>query len=139
MQSKKVFVASDILFIFIDRAHPKHIQSAAFFRYFAQQRYQLFTSVVSVNQVYQQIYDKISPSLAKDFIKALALSSINVIYPEEADFKTTTKTLSTYNSNELNFEEALMTVLCHKKNIPQICTFNYFHRIFGLTPFYLPI
>lgn len=139
MQSKKVFVASDVMFGFIDRAYAKHIHATAFFRYFAQERYQLFMHVVGINQTYQELYEKISPSLAKDFMKALSLSSINILYPEEADMKMTIKTIINYNSNELTFEEVLTAVLCHKRNIPQICTFYYFHQLFGLTPFYLPI
>jgi predicted nucleic acid-binding protein len=139
MQSKKVFIASDVLFGFIDRAHPKHIHAAAYFRYFAQEQYQLFINVISVHETYRMICDKISPSLAKDFMKALSLSSFNVIYPEETDMKAAIKTLLSYNSNELTFAEAMRAVLCNKRNIPQICTFGYFHQLFGLQLFYLPV
>lgn len=139
MQSKKVFIAPDALVSFIDRANPKHIHAAAYFRYFAQEQYQLFINVISVNDTYRMIYEKISPSLAKDFMKALSLSSINLLYPEETDTKAAIKTLLGYNSNELSFAEAMMAVLCNKRNIPQICTFGYFHQLFGLQLFYLPL
>jgi hypothetical protein len=85
MLSKKVYIASDGFVAFIDRAHPRHIQAAAFFRYFAQENYQLYTTIVSMNDVYINLYRTISPSLAKDFLRAMYVSSVNIIYPEEPD------------------------------------------------------
>lgn len=139
MKSKKVYLSSDAIYAFIDRADPKHVHAAAFFRFFAQENYQLFTSIISINDTYSKIYQNISPSVAKDFLKALSLSAINLIYPEESDVNATFKTLLSYQNHELTFTEALMAVLANKKNIPQICTFNYLHSLFGLTTFYLPI
>ena len=94
IQSKKVYVASDAFFAFIDRAHPKHEQADAFFRYFAQEEYKLFTDFVQLLEVYKKIYIDISPSLSKDFMRTIALSNFNIIYPEESDNKSALKSRS---------------------------------------------
>lgn len=139
MASKKVYIASDMFVAFIDRAHPKHVHATAFFRYFALEHYQLYTSIVTMNESYNSFYASISPSLAKDFLRAMSLTAINILYPETSDIKTVYKTLLTSNSSELTFSKALMAAMCDRRSIPQICTFDYLHSLFGLTVFYLPI
>lgn len=137
--SKKVFIASDLFVSFIDRAHPKHIHAVAFFRYFASERFELYSNMPIVIASYQKIYQDISPSIARDFLRALSLGNINIIFPEESDFKAALKTLITYQSTELTFEEALMSVEADKRRIPAICTFEYLHPLFGISTFFLPI
>lgn len=137
--SKRVFIAPDMFFAFIDRAHAKHIHAAAFFRYFAQENYILFTNIVSINNAYHDIYHQISPSLAKDFLRALSLGTINILYPDDTDTKMALKALINYTSTELTFEESLMAVLAYKRNVHSICTFGYLHPLFGQNVFYLPI
>ncbi len=124
MQSKKVYIAPDGFVAFIDRAHPKHVQASAYFRYF---------------DTYTSIYNTISPSLARDYLRAMSLTSVNVLYPESAEMKQAVRTVESSNSVELTFSKALMSVVCNRKNIPQIATFEYLHSLFGLQVFYLPM
>jgi len=139
MQSKKIFIAADTFIALIDRQNPKHLQADAFFRYFSQEKYQLYTNIISINNAYIQIKAKISPSLAKDFLKSMLIGNINILYPEESDFKASMKLIISQASNEISLEEAFIAVVCNKRNISQICTFEYFHSFFGLQLFYLPI
>ncbi len=139
MQSKKIFLSSDVLVAYIDRGNPKHLHAGAFFRYFAQEQYTLSTNPVIVSDVYKDIAEHISPILAKEFIKALSLSSINMLYPEESDIHLTYKTLLSSSSSDLSFQEALMSSMASRRGISYICTVGYLHPLFGLTAFYLPI
>lgn len=139
MLSKKVFLASSSFFAFIDRAHPMHEQSAAFFRYFAQEQYSLFTDLPTIIETYRLIYAGISPSLAKDFLRTMGISSMNMLYPDESDAKAALKALVTYQSTDLTYNNAIMSVLAYRRGITQICTFEYLHPLFGLTAFYLPM
>jgi len=139
MVSKKIYIAPDGLVAFVDRAHKKHVQATAFFRYFAQEQCQLYSNVVGVNETYMRIYNTISPSLARDFLRAISLSSINVLNPEPADIKAAIKIIETSNSVELTFSKALMAVMCNKKSIPQIMTYEFLHSLYGLQLFYLPM
>ncbi len=137
--SKKVFIASSVFYAFIDRVHPKHDQAAAYFRFFSQEEYLLFTDTTNIIDTYNLVYKDISPSLAKDFLRSLELSNINVIYHDASDIKAALKALVAFQSTELSFPEALMAVLANRRGISQICTFDYLHSLFGLTAFYLPI
>ena len=137
--SKKVYIARSGFYAFIDRAHPKHDQASAYFRYFSQEGYSLYTDSTTLIDVYNQIYKEISPSLAKDFLRTVFLGNINVIFPEESDIKAALKTLINYQSTELTFGQALRAVLANKRGVGQIFTFDYLHPLFGQTVFYLPI
>jgi len=137
--SKKVYIAQDAFIAFIDRTHPKHLQAAAFFRYFAQEQYQLYTNIITIDQAYDELYKNIAPSLAKDLLRALQISSFNILFPEDADINTSIKILVNNQSGELTLSKALMAVLCNKRSIPQICTFEYLHALYGLQLFYLPV
>lgn len=137
--SKKVFIASSVIYAFIDRAHPKHEQAAAYFRFFSQEEYLLFTDSYNTIETYTQMYKDISPSLAKDFLRTMALSNINVIYHDESDSKAALKALVNFQSTELAYPQALTAVLAQRRGISQICTFDYLHPLFGQTTFYLPI
>ena len=137
--SRKVYIDPSVFIAFIDRAHPKHAQAAAFFRYFAQEKYQVFTSYLSIEEAYRSIYEKISPTLGRDFLRALVLGNINILYPDESDMKAALKTLINFRNAELSFKDAQMAVMAERNGIPQICTLDYLHPLFGLTSFYLPI
>jgi predicted nucleic acid-binding protein len=137
--SKKVFLAPSCLYAFIDRAHEKHAQASAYFRYFSQEEYMLYIDSINLNETYNIIYEKMSPSLAKDFLRIISLSDINIISPEESEIKATFKTIANYNSIDLKLSEAVMAVVASKRNILTICTFDYLHPLFGLNTFFLPI
>lgn len=139
MISKKVYVAPSAFYALIDRAHPKHDQSAAFFRFCAEQQYMLFTDTNTLTEVYNHIYMEISPSLSKDFLRTIFLGNINIIYPEESDIKAALKTLINYQSTELTFSQSLRAVLANRRGVTQVFTFDYLHPLFGLSVFYLPI
>lgn len=94
---------------------------------------------INLNETYDIIYKKMSPSLAKDFLRIASLSDINIISPEESEIKATFKTIANYNSLDLTFAEAVMAVVSSKRNILTICTFDYLHPLFGLNTFFLPI
>ncbi len=137
--SKKVYLSPSSLYAFIDRAHDKHQQASAYFRFFSQEEYLLYIDTMNLNQAYEIIYEKMSPSLAKDFLRIVSLSDINLITPEETEIKATFKTISNYNALDLKLSEALMAVIASKRNITNICTFDYLHPLFGLNTFFLPI
>jgi predicted nucleic acid-binding protein len=137
--SKKVFLAPSCLYAFIDRAHEKHAQASAYFRYFSQEEYMLYIDSINLNETYNIIYEKMSPSLAKDFLRIISLSDINIISPEGSEIKATFKTIANYNSIDLKLSEAVMAVVASKRNIVTICTFDYLHPLFGLNTFFLPI
>ncbi len=137
--SKKVYLAPSSLYAFIDRAHEKHSQASAYFRYFSEQEYILYIDSLNLNQAYDIIFKKMSPSLAKDFLRIVSLSDINILSPEDSEIKAAFKTISNYNALDLTFAEALMAVVASKRNIMTICTFDYLHPLFGLNTFFLPI
>src|SRR4030067_2587351 len=118
--SKKVYIAQSALYSFIDRVHAKHYYSQAFFRYFGQEEYALFTDTITILQTYNQIYKEISPALARDFLKTIFLSDVNIIYPDESDIKAALKTLVNYQSTELTFADSIMAVLANRRGISHI-------------------
>lgn len=139
MISKKVYITPSAFYAFIDRASLKHQEASAFFRFFGQEEYTLFTDSTTIEEVYNLVYKNMSPSLAKDFLRTIFLSNINIIYPEERDIKAALKTLTNYQSTDLTFNEALRAVLANRRGVSQIFTFDYLHQLFGLNVFYLPI
>jgi len=139
VQSKKVYIAPDILTAFVDRANTKHDQAAAYFRYFSTEHYNLYTDILSVYEASTTIAMHISPSFAKDFLKTMLFSSITILYPEESETKSALKLVTSDPSGELTLQRTLMAVLADRKNIPQLCTFEYYRTLFGLSMFYIPI
>lgn len=137
--TRKLFLAASAFVAFIDRASPKHTQAVAYFNFLAQQKYQLYTGYVNLIDAYRTIFQEISPSLARDFLRAVTLGSINILYPTESDMKAAVKALVTSQSKELSFQDAQMEVLAYRNNISQILTFDYLPQLFGLTAFTLPI
>ena len=99
----------------------------------------LYIDSINLNETNKIIYEKMSPSLAKDFLRIISLSDINIISPEGSEIKATFKTIANYNSIDLKLSEAVMAVVASKRNIVTICTFDYLHPLFGLNTFFLPI
>jgi len=139
LPSKKVYLDSSCFVAFIDRAHIKYDQATAYFRYFGIEEYQLFSDPMSILEAYNRLYTDISPSLAKDFMRVMALSNVNMIYPEDGDMKAALKTIVNYKTTDLTFNKALLSVLANRRGVSQVCTFEYMPQLFGLTLFYLPM
>jgi predicted nucleic acid-binding protein len=137
--SKKVYIASDLLISFIDRTNPRQGQAGAYFRYFAQEGYSLYTDIITLYDVHEQMSRTMSPSVAKDFMRTIYISSLSIIHPENSDMKAALKIHLNDRSNELTFRQALMMILADRKKIPQIATFEYIHSMFGLSIFFIPI
>lgn len=137
--SKKVYLTPDVFYAFLDRTHAKHDQAAAFFRYFAQNQYQLFTDSISLHSAYNLIFVEMSHSIAKDFLRTIYLSNVTILYPDESTLRSAIKLILTDISNELTLDKAVMGVLADKKGISQICTLEYMRTMFGLSIFYIPL
>lgn len=138
-QSKRVYITPSVFYAFIDRAHPKHGQASAYFRYFAQNNYALFASIVDITEVYNDLYKRMSPSVGKDFLRVLFLSDINILYPEENEVKLALKTQLNYGNDQLKYPESLRATLSQKRGIGSIASFEFMHSLFGIDTFYLPI
>lgn len=137
--SKKVYLADDIFMSFLDRAHEKHNQTAAFFRYFALEKYHLFTDEINIYNAYIEISRNLSPTVAKDFLRTITLSNITLLYPDEGDMKAVYKIHLSDRTSSLSLAQTVMVVMADRKGIPQITTFNYISTMFGLSVFYIPI
>lgn len=138
MTSKKVFLAADVFIAFLDRNHPKHLHASAFFRYFAQEHFYLYTSSEIVIATYQKISQSIGASFAKEFLKVLSESAITILAPEDTEVKKAIQTVVS-SFSEIALDECLMLVIAEKRHIPYICTFTYIHNLFGRETFYLPL
>lgn len=138
MISKKVFITPSVFFAFVDRNSPKHNQADAFFRYFAQENFHLYTTTFSIIRTYDQIKKHISYSLAKDFLRVIFVGNIEIVYPDEAITKAAIKFVLGSTSFDLNMEQALTNVVADRMQIPQICSFEYSQFYFGINLFTLP-
>ena len=136
--SKKVFITSSVFFAFIDRNHPNHSQAAAFFRYFAQEKFRLYVNNFSVIETYNQVRKHVSYSIAKEFIKAIFLGNIEIIRADDAEEKTALRLILNEQNFDLTFEQALINVLADRRQIPCICSFEYTRFFYGITSFALP-
>jgi predicted nucleic acid-binding protein len=137
--SKKVYIAPDVFFAFIDRTHAKHEQAAAFFRYFAQENYHIFTDTISLYDAYTHIASEMSPSVSRDFLRTIYISNITIMYPDESDMKSALKLYLNDKAGEFTFQKALMSVLADRRGVSHLATFEYIRTMFGLTIFYIPI
>lgn len=137
--TKKVILSPDAVYAYIDRGSDKHQQAIANFRYFSEQKYRVFIDTLSLNEAYSDVYRKMSQDLAKDFIRIISLSDMNIIYPDEGETKAAMKALVNYRTLDLTFSQALLAVAASRRNINQVVTFSYLPPLFGLQTFYLPI
>lgn len=138
-KTKKLFVATSAFLAFVDRAHPKHVEATAYFNFLASKNYQLYTCFGSINEAYRKIYSDLSPTLARDFLKAITLGSINILYPSESDLKAAIKALTASQSKELTFLDAQAETLAYRNGITEILTFDYIPQLFGIEVFTLPV
>ena len=136
--SKKVFLSSSVLFAFVDRNHPKHQQASAYLRYFAQEKFQVSSSLSAVIRTHDDLRKHMSYSIAKDFIRALFVGNIDIIYPDEAATKAALKLMLSQPQQDLSFDQILMNVLADRNQISQICSFETSRFYFGINLFNLP-
>jgi predicted nucleic acid-binding protein len=138
--SKKVFLTSSVMFAFVDRNDPKHQQASAYLRCLAQGKYNLYITLSSITKTYNDLRKHMSYSIAKDFIRAMFVGNIEIVYPDEAATKAALKLILSETQRDFNnFEHALTNVLADRNQIPQICSFEFSRFYFGISLFTLPI
>lgn len=138
MKSKKVFITNSVFFGFLDRNHPKHFEAEAYFRYFSQESYRIYTANFVLIKTYAHLRKHISFSLAREFLRASFTGNIEIVYPDEAITKAAVKLILGSQSPDLDLEQAIINVIADRNQIPYICSFDYSQYFFGLQPFVLP-
>lgn len=136
--SKKIFLTPSVIFAFIDRNDPKHRQASAYFRYFAQEKCHLYIALPSVVRAYNNLRQHMSYSIAKDFIRAIFVGNVEIVYADEAATKMALKLILSETAQNLSFDQALINVLADRHQVPQIYSFEYSNFYFGIQSFTLP-
>lgn len=136
--SKKVFITPSIFVAFVNRSDDHYHQSTAFFRYFAQEKYSLYTSNVAVVETANRLQKEVSTSIAKEFLKTIFISNVEIIWSTESDEKAALKLYVGNQNFESTFSQALTAVMANRRFISQICTFESHQPMFGQTVFDLP-
>lgn len=126
------------MYAFIDRSDEKHRMAGAFFRYFAQEGYHLFTSPSTITNTYEHIQSHMSHSIAREFLQTIFTSTMDILYIDEPTMKAAAKLVITTTSANLTLDQALSNIICDRMQIPNICTFGYFPFFFGIRAFTLP-
>jgi predicted nucleic acid-binding protein len=136
--SKKVLITSSVMFAFVDRNHPKHQQASAYLRYFAQEKFQLYTTISSIVKTHTDLRIHMSYSIAKEFLRAIFVGNIEILYPDEAATKAALKLILSESQQDSNFNHVLTNVLADRNQISQICSFDFAKLYFGISLFNLP-
>lgn len=131
IQSRKIFVDSSFFISFIDRSETNHPVAVKAMETLAKNKYQLYTSMQSVQEVYATTLREIGVSVALDFLQAILQSDIEVIFPQRADLITAHRMLRSNRERQLTLREVLNAALMQRRNIFQIMTFTYWHNLFG--------
>lgn len=126
------------MFAFIDRNHPKHQQASAYLRYFAQENFQVYTTLSSIIRTQKDLREHMSYSIAKDYLKTMFLGNIEVLYPDEAATKAALKLILSESQRDFSFDQVIINVMAERLQIPQICSFETSKFYFGITLFNLP-
>jgi len=136
--SKKILLTANVLFAFVDRNHPKHRQAAAFMRYFAQEKFQVFVPLTEINSTYSQLKKHVSYGIAKDLLRTVFVGDLEILYTDEAAAKTALKLALTPGQGDISFNQVLLNVLADKNQISQICSLEFLKTYFGISIFNLP-
>jgi predicted nucleic acid-binding protein len=129
--SKKIFVDSSVLYAFVDRANADHIQAVKLFDQLSLQGTALFTSIQSIVDTNNAINNQLGATLSHDFLQAMTESSLEILYPQKADFIAAYKLIKLNRYKQIGLKEAINSVLMQKKGISQILTFSYWHNLLG--------
>lgn len=138
IRSKKAFIDSSVFFALVDRNHPKHPEAEAYFRYFAQEGFHLYTANFVVANLYSQLRRHIGFSIAREFLRGIYLGNIEIIYPDEPTTKAAVKFILTSQGPDISLEQALTNVIADRRQISYVCSFDYSQYFFGIQPFTLP-
>lgn len=134
----KVFVCHSLFFAFIDRAHPKHAIAEAYFRFFAEREYRVYTDSNTILICYNNLRKHMSVTVAKEFLRAVLWGQIEIIHASEPEERDALKMLSNNTDGTLTYQNCLLSVLSYRRNINEIATLDPFQPAFGQTIFTLP-
>ncbi len=131
MASKKIFIDSTALYAFIDRADANHSLIVKLMEQFSLNRMHLYSSLQSVSDTFHAINNQMGNTVALEFLQAMSETSIEILYPQRAEFVSTIKLMKLNRNKSITIREALISVLMEKKGINQILTFTYWHSLLG--------
>ncbi|MDO8619452.1 MAG: PIN domain-containing protein [Candidatus Daviesbacteria bacterium] len=130
-QSRKIFIDSSILIAFIDRGNSNHLKSSKAMEDLASIGYRLYTSSQVVTDSYTLLSNEVGTTVALEFLQTMLQSSIEILFPQKADFITAHRILRVNRDRQIPLTEALNATLMQKRGIVQILTFTHWHNLFG--------
>lgn len=122
-ESHKIFVESSLFLAFIDRANLHHPHSISILESLAKQKYQVFTSILVVIQVYNRAEKDLGTIIGLEFIQAILESNIQILYPSKSEVLAVFRFFK--NRQHLaSFSEVLNSVLMDKQGVSFVLTYD---------------
>lgn len=130
-QSKKVFIESSFFVSFIDRTDFNHLKTTAVFEYLGKNEFQLYTSLQVVTSAFGFIEKNLSVSIAREFLKVMLETDIQIIYPYHPEVNSTYKFIISNPQHKSSVSEILNSALMDRNNIKYVLTHDFWHNSFG--------
>lgn len=128
-QSTKVFLDTSFFVSFIDRVDLNHNRTVATFNNLGSGNFRLYTSSVTVLNVFNRLEKELGSVIAHDFLQAILESDIQIIYPEQTDIIASFRFIKSSTQRKASLSEILNIHLMERNGIAQVLTYDLWHNL----------
>lgn len=136
MAVRKIFIDASVIYAFIDRADPNHLQISKVIEQLSLQGVSLFTAFHSVQDAYAAINRQMGTTVGSEFLQVMTESSIEILYPQKNDFNAAVKLIKLNRNRPFSFKEAISAILMQKKGVGRILTLNVWQNLLGTESYF---
>lgn len=132
MSSKKIFIEASVFPAFIDRVNPNHAKASKIFEVLGRNKYQVFTSGMVVIQTFNALERDLGETLARDFLKAMLETNIQILYTNEPDLLAAFRYLKANPGRQISLSSIINANLIQRHGINSVLTFDFWPNIMGI-------
>lgn len=94
-------------------------------------KYQVYTSYLVIIETFYSLKKQLKEKKALNFMKAILESQTCILFPTKADLKLAYRYMDMNQDKNIDYLEAIVSVMMYKNKIEKVITFNEWNNLLG--------
>lgn len=127
----EVFLEKSFFEALFASKNPNHTRAQGIMEKIIEDRYQVYTSYLVIIETFYSLKKQLNEKKALNFMKAILESQICILFPTKADLNLAYRYMGMNQNKNIDYLEAIVSVMMYKNKIQEVATFNKWNNLLG--------
>ena len=130
-QPNEIFLEKSFFEALLISKNLNHNRASQIMEKIISDKYQVYTSYLVIIETFYALKKQLNEKKALNFMKAILESQICILFPTKADLNLAYRYMDMNQEKNVDYLEAIVSVMMYKKNILKVATFNKWNNLLG--------